>query len=248
VLLIHDLNIFIYKDIISLSWAAAEIFSKVAVHAIEERDQLLVALSGGSTPIKLFRFLASSPFAGSLNWGKMHFFWCDERLVPTDHPESNFGQAFAMLFSKVKIPRGNLHRIRGEIEPVRAVEEYRRELESFRDGKQEWPRFDIVFLGLGADGHTASLFPGEITPEEKKSPVLAVTADYQGRPAARVTLTPLALNSARNVIFMVSGKDKSQAVYETLNGPNNPEIWPAQRILPVEGILIWMMDADASSK
>jgi 6-phosphogluconolactonase len=136
VLLIHDLNIFIYKDIISLSWAAAEMFSKVAEHAIEERDQLLVALSGGSTPIKLFRFLAGSPFAGSLNWGKMHFFWCDERLVPPDHPESNFGQAFEMLFSQVEIPRGNLHRIRGEIEPVQAVEEYRRELESFRDGKQ----------------------------------------------------------------------------------------------------------------
>jgi 6-phosphogluconolactonase len=242
-----DPNLIVFKDANSMSWAGAEMFSKVAEQAIDERDQLLVALSGGSTPFKLFHFLAGPPFAMSLNWGKMHFFWCDERLVPPDHPESNFGQAFKRLFSQVEIPRGNLHRVRGEVEAAQAVEEYRIELGSLSDGKQRWPRFDIVFLGLGADGHTASLFPGKINPEEKKKPMLAVTAEYQGRPVERITLTPLALNYARNVIFMVSGKDKSKAVYETLNGPNNPEKWPAQRIQPVDGKMTWLLDADSAS-
>lgn len=243
----RDPDVIVYGEVGSMSRAAAKMFAQIAELAIEERDQFLVALSGGSTPGNLFQLLAGPPFAQSLPWGEIHFFWCDERLVPPGHPESNFGQAFERLFSRVKIPKGNLHRIRGELTAAQAVEEYRRELESFSDGKLDWPRFDLVFLGLGADGHTASLFPGEITPEEKKSSVLTVKADYQGRPAGRITLTPLALNSARNVIFMVSGKGKVPAVYGTLNGPNNPEKWPAQRIHPVDGRMIWLLDANAAS-
>jgi 6-phosphogluconolactonase len=238
----HDPNVIVYRDVRSMSQAAAEMFGQIADRAMEERKQVLVALSGGSTPKRLFQILSRSPCAQSLPWENLHFFWCDERLVPPDHPQSNFGQAKEWLFSQVSIPGENLHRIQGELAPAQAVEEYRRVLGSFSDGEQKWPRFDLAYLGLGADGHTASLFPGAITPEEEIFPALAVTADYQGRPAGRVTLTPLALNSARNLIFMVSGKDKAHAIYQTLHGEKDLEKWPAQRIQPLDGEVIWLLD------
>ncbi|MBE0410366.1 MAG: 6-phosphogluconolactonase [Anaerolineales bacterium] len=242
-----DSSTIVFKDIGSMSQEAAELFAQNAEIALKERGRVLVALSGGRTPEQLFQLLSKPPYALSIPWEQTHFFWCDERLVPPNHPESNFGQAFRFLFSKVKIPGGNLHRIRGEIDPDQAVEAYREILKSFSDGQQKWPRFDLAFLGLGADGHTASLFPGTINSEEKASPVLAVTADYQERPAWRVTLTPLVFNSARNVIFMVSGKDKAYAVNMTRNGPPEPVRWPAQRIKPVEGKITWLLDDNAAS-
>lgn len=241
-------NVIIYRDVDTLSLAAVEMFTQIADRALRERQWMLVALSGGSTPKRLFQLLSHPPYAQSLAWEQIHFFWCDERLVPPDHPESNFGQAYEWLFSQVKIPGENLHRIRGEVAPAQAAEEYRKLLENFSEGDLKWPRFDSAFLGLGADGHTASLFPGAITPEETSSPVMAVTADYQGRPSGRVTLTPLALNSARNLLFMVSGKDKAHAVSETLNSETNLEKWPAQRIQPIDGRLIWLLDTDAASR
>lgn len=230
-----------------MSQAAVEMLAQIADRAIEERKQVLVALSGGSTPKRLFQILARPPFAQNLPWEKMHFFWCDERLVLPDHPESNFGQASQFLFQQVNIPAENLHRVRGEEPPAQAVEGYLKELASFREGGLKWPRFDVAFLGLGADGHTASLFPGAISPDEDVFPALAVTADYQGRPAGRVTLTPLALNSARNLIFMVSGKDKAHAVHQTLHGEKDLEQWPAQRIQPVDGKATWLLDDQAAS-
>jgi 6-phosphogluconolactonase len=243
----YNANVIVYKNISSLSLAAAEIFIQIAKNAIHDRQRVLVALSGGSTPKRLFRLFSSPPYALSLPWSQIHFFWCDERLVSTNHPESNFGQAFDLLFSQVNIPNENLHRIRGEAIYGQAAEEYSKLLEVFSDGDLNWPRFDLVFLGLGADGHTASLFPGAITPEEKESPVLAVKLNYQDRPVSRITLTPLALNSARNLIFMVSGKDKAHAVIHSLNGPTDLEKWPAQRIQLLDGKLIWLLDDDAAS-
>lgn len=240
-------NVSVFRDADSLSRAAAEIFAQVADRAIPERKRFLVALSGGSTPKQLFQILAGPPYAQRLPWSQIHFFWCDERLVPPDHPESNFGQAFAQLFSLINIPDENLHRVRGEAPSEHAADEYRELLESFSEGDLKWLRFDLAFLGLGADGHTASLFPGAISPEETVSPVLAVTADYQGRPARRITLTPLALNTARNLIFLVTGKDKACAVAETLHGAINLEKWPAQRIQPVDGKAIWLLDDEAAS-
>ena len=239
-----DLRVF--PDVESLSLAAAELFSQVAGRAIAERNRLLVALSGGSTPKRMFQILASPPFAQSLAWQKIHFFWCDERLVPPDHPESNYGQAFAFLFSKINIPAENLHRIRGEDPPAQAAEAYQKELKSFSERNQKWLRFDLVWLGLGADGHTASLFPGVISSEEKLSPVAAAKVNYQDRPAGRITLTPLLLNRARNLVFLVAGKDKAHALRQTLYGSPDLEKWPAQRIMPVDGKLIWLLDEEAA--
>jgi 6-phosphogluconolactonase len=243
-----DQKIMVYKDEQSLSLAAAKIFKEIADKAIEERNRLLIALSGGSTPRTFFRILSRPPYSLSIPWQQCHFFWCDERLVAPDHPESNYGQAFDALFSKVKIPAENLHRIRGEADPAKAVEEYRKILESFGEGNRKWPRFDLALLGLGADGHTASLFPGTIHPEEESYPVMAVSDNYQERPTGRVTLTPLALNSARYLIFLVSGQGKAWAVQETLKESKNPEKWPAQRLQPVEGKILWLVDATAFSK
>ena len=239
-----DLRVF--PDVESLSLAAAELFSQAADRRIAERNRLLVALSGGSTPKRMFQILASPPFAQSLAWQKIHFFWCDERLVPPDHPESNYGQAFELLFSQVAAPKENLHRIPGASPLAQAVEEYSRVLGNFGDVDLKWPRFDLAFLGLGADGHAASLFPGAISPAELDAPVLAVTANYQSRPAERVTLTPIVFKSARNLIFLVSGKDKAHAFYQTVYGPKDLEKWPAQRIMPVAGKLIWLLDKEAA--
>jgi 6-phosphogluconolactonase len=240
-------NVSVYPDVDSLSRAAAEMFSQVADQVIDERKRLLIAISGGSTPKRLFQILSRPPYAQGLAWESIHFFWCDERLVPADHPESNFAQADKWLFSQINIPVENLHRMRGEATPAKAVDEYRRLLESFGEDDLQWPRLDLAFLGLGADGHTASLFPGVFHPEEMSSPVVAVTADYQGRPGGRLTLTPLVLNSARNVIFMVTGKDKANAVSGTLTGLTDLAKWPAQRIRPLDGKLIWMLDDEAFS-
>jgi 6-phosphogluconolactonase len=241
-----DSKVIVHKDENSMSRAAAKMFSEIAASTVQERKRLLVAISGGSTPVRLFQILSRPPYARGIIWDDIHFFWCDERLVPPDHPESNFGQAVEWLFSHINVPVENLHRIRGEATPARAVDEYRKLLENFGDDELKWPRLDIAFLGLGADGHTASLFPGAFHPEEMNSPVVAVTADYQGRPSGRVTLTPLALNSARNVIFMVSGRDKANAVSETLTGLTNLAKWPAQRIRPLDGKLVWMLDDEAA--
>jgi 6-phosphogluconolactonase len=241
-----DSKVIVYRDEYSMSLAAAKMFSEIAVRAVQERKRLLVAISGGSTPKRLFQILSRPPYAQGLVWDNIHFFWCDERLVPADHPESNFGQAVEWLFSHITVPVENLHRMKGEATPAQAVDEYRKLLESFGDDELKWPRFDLTFLGLGADGHTASLFPGAFHPEEMDSPVIGATADYQGRPSRRVTLTPLVLNSARNVIFMVSGKDKANAVSETLTGSTNLAKWPAQRIRPLDGKLVWMLDDEAA--
>ncbi len=236
--------IVIFPDLDSLSLAAAKQFSDTVQTAIKQRGQALVALSGGSTPVRLFHKLAAAPFAEQIPWEAVHFFWCDERCVPPDDPESNFGQANQDLFRPLNLPSENLHRIAGELDPERAVLVYTETLHQFKAPGLNWPIFDLVLLGLGADGHTASLFPGVHLPEQ--TPVLAVTADYQGRPACRITLTPLVLNSARRVIFMVAGAEKAKAVKQALLDPPDPLRYPAQRIQPLHGALDWLVDVAAA--
>jgi 6-phosphogluconolactonase len=234
----------IFPDLDSLSLAATKQFSDAALAAVRQHGQALVALSGGSTPVRLFHRLASAPFSAQIPWEAVHFFWCDERCVPPDDPESNYGQARQVLFGPLNLPEKNLHRIAGELEPEQAALVYTELLGQFKAPGLSWPIFDLVLLGLGADGHTASLFPGAPLPEQ--APVLAVTADYQGRPARRVTLTPLVLNSARQVIFMVAGAEKAEAVKHALLDPPDSLRYPAQRIQPIHGALHWLVDAAAA--
>lgn len=235
----------IFKDIGSLNIAAAEIFVAAAAQAISERGRFLVALSGGSTPAGLYRLLADKPYLERVDWAKAFIFWGDERCVPPDDEGSNYHQAYETLLQHVPIPEANIRRIKGELEPAEASDDYAQTLKRFAAPGLDWPRFDLVLLGMGADGHTASLFPGSQV--EATSPTLPVTAHYQGRPAQRVTLTPPMFNSARVVLFLVTGADKAETMSRVLSDISMPEQYPAQRIHPADGQVIWLVDEAAGN-
>jgi len=235
----------IFDDPEKLSRYAAKLFVEQAAQSIGDRGQFLVALNGGNTPIRLFQLLATD-YRDKVDWSKIHVFWGDERSVPPDDPGSSFGQARELLLSHVPIPDSNIHHIEGELGPVDASKEYSVTLKNFAAPSLDWPRFDLVYLGMGEDGHTASLFPGSsVTVSE---PTIPVIAHYEDRPANRVSLTPIVFNSARMVAFMATGEKKAITLAEVLSDRYNPEYYPAQRIDPKEGKLIWLVDEAAASK
>lgn len=236
----------IFKDSDALSLAAAGIFVEAARQAIAARGRFLVALSGGSTPSGLYRLLAEEPHRKQIVWEKTFVFWGDERCVPPDDPGSNYRQAYETLLQHVSTPDQNVQRIRAELEPDEASVGYAQTLKRFAAAGLDWPRFDLVLLGMGADGHTASLFPG--SPVDPPAPILPVTADYQGRPALRITLTPKVFNNARLALFLVTGADKANTLSRVLNGTDNPEKYPAQRIQPAEGHVGWLVDDAAAQR
>ena len=235
----------IFDDLERLSIHAANLFSEQAARSILERDQFLIALNGGGTPTRLFQLLATD-FRDKIEWAKVHVVWGDERCVPPDDPGSSYGQARELLLSRVPIPESNIHRIKGELTPVGAAKEYSLLLKEYASPPFDWPRFDLVYLGMGEDGHTASLFPG--SPVNVTEAALPVTAHYQDRPANRVTLTQLVFNSARMIVFMATGEKKAITLAEVLSDRYNPELYPAQRIDPKDGELIWLVDDGAAGK
>lgn len=239
------LEIRIFKDLEKLSKDAAILFIEKAADSITERGRFLVALNGGGTPARLFSMLASD-YKDKVDWQNVHVFWGDERCVPTDDPGSSYGQARELLLSRVPIPEANIHRVRGELNPAEASKEYSDILREYANPPLHFPRFDLVYLGMGEDGHTASLFPG--SPVDVSEPTVPVTAQYQDRPANRVSLTPVVFNQARTVAFMATGEKKAITLAEVLSDRYNPELYPAQRISPREGDLIWLVDEDAASK
>ena len=178
----------------------------------------------------------------------MHFFWGDERLVPPDDTGSNYYHAAQLLLDQVHVPAENIHRVKGELSSEAAVLDYTAQLQSFTTGQRSWPRFDLVLLGLGSDGHTASLFPGSPGKDGPEMAVKAVTANYEDRPSQRLTLTPTVFNDARHVLFLVTGANKAEAAAAVLEGPYDPEQWPAQRIQPSAGIITWLIDNAAAAK
>jgi 6-phosphogluconolactonase len=234
----------VFPDGASLAAAAAERFVYLAGKAVAERGRFGVALSGGSTPKATYARLAADENAARVDWPRVHVFWGDERCVPPDHPGSSFRMAREALLDQVPLPEGNLHRVRGELDPEEAAQAYALELGAFFGA--EWPSFDLILLGVGSDGHTASLFPGSPALDERRHPVVAVTAHYEDRPAQRVSLTLPAVNAARQVIFLVAGASKAGIVSAVLEGP--PGRYPAQLIQPAAGKLAWMMDAPAASQ
>ena len=235
----------IFDDLEKFSRYAANLFVEQAVQSIAERGQFLVALNGGSTPMRLFQLLAND-YREKVDWNKVHTFWGDERCVPPDDAGSSYGQARNILLSHVSIPDLHIHRIKGELEPVEASKDYSILLKEFASPPLDWPRFDLVYLGMGEDGHTASLFPG--SPINVSASTMPVMAHYQDRPANRVTLTPIVFNSARMVAFMATGEKKAITLAEVLSDRYNPELYPAQRIDPKNGKLIWLVDVDVASK
>jgi len=238
-------DIRIFKDLENLSRHAAELFIEQATRSIEVRGRFLVALNGGSTPTRLFQLLATE-YQNKVEWSKVHIFWGDERCVPPDDPGSSYGQARDALLSHVPIPDSNIHRVNTDLQPAEASKDYSRTLSGFASPPFGFPRFDVVYLGMGEDGHTASLFPG--SPVDVIEPTLPVTAQYQDRPANRVTLTQLVFNQAHIIVFMATGEKKAVTLAEVLSDRYNPELYPAQRIDPKDGELIWLVDEDAASK
>ncbi len=235
----------IFKGMEELSHDAAEIFVECASQSIRERGRFLVALNGGNTPVRLFQLLANE-YRDKADWSMVHVFWGDERCVPPEDPGSSYGQARELLLRRVPIRDSNVHRVKGELGPVEASREYSFTLRDFASPPFDFPRFDLVYLGMGEDGHTASLFPG--SPVEVTGPTVPVTAHYQDRPANRVSLTPIVLNHARGIAFMVAGDKKAATLREVLSDRYNPELYPAQRIEPKAGKLLWLVDDDAASK
>jgi 6-phosphogluconolactonase len=238
-------DIRIFKSIKDISRSAAAMFAEQSAKAIRERGRFLAALNGGSTPAGTFQLLANE-FRDKVDWRGVHVFWGDERCVPASDLKSCYGQARDLLLRHVPIPESNVHRIAGELSPVEAAKGYSKVLQKFASPPLEWPRFDLVFLGMGEDGHTASLFPGSTI--DVTEPVFPVTGHYQDRPARRVTLTPPVFNSARRVVFMAAGEKKAATLAEVLSDRYNPEHYPAQRIHPKDGELIWLVDEDAAGK
>jgi 6-phosphogluconolactonase len=237
----------IFSTLDDLYQTVADHYAEVIRQAVQSRGEAYVALSGGSTPQKLYELLARPPYQTAIPWGIIHFYWGDERCVPPEHPESNFGQVKKILFDHVPVREENIHRVHGELPPENAVQNYLRELAKKGTHEQPWPTMDYTLLGMGVDGHTASLFPSKENPEEKTSPVITASADYLDRPAERVTLTPLVFNTSRNVVFLVTGADKAIALSAVLNGPYDPIKFPAQRIRPTIGKLTWMVDSLAAN-
>ncbi|HVO43746.1 MAG TPA: 6-phosphogluconolactonase [Aggregatilineales bacterium] len=234
-----------YPDAQALARAAAEQFVTLGSAAIAGAGRFSVALSGGSTPQAMFNLLATEPFVKRIEWARVHLFWGDERCVPPDHPDSNYRMTREALLDKIAIPAANVHRMRGEVDPVQAVAEYAEGLRAFF-GMANFPHFDLVLLGMGDDGHTASLFPGTAAIHESNAWVIA---PYVAKVSMwRMTLTPPVLNAARQIRFLVAGAGKADRLADVLNGPYQPDTLPAQIVKPTGGELVWMVDAAAASK
>lgn len=217
---------------------------RMAEESIALDSRFSIALSGGSTPKMLYELLASEPYRARIDWTKVEILFGDERCVPPDHPESNFRMAQEALLSKVPIPGDNIYRMHGEIDPQEAAKEYGEMLkEKFRDGG-----LDLVLLGMGDDGHTASLFPGTKAVNETKHRVVANYAEHSTTGKSwRITMTAPFINRSRNVLILVVGAGKAQRLRDVLEGPPDPQRFPIQLIQPVSGRLTWLLDIAAAS-
>jgi 6-phosphogluconolactonase len=246
------LNVEVLPDASILADAAAQRFVDAANAAIQARGEFTVALSGGSSPRSVYARLATTPLVSSVDWSRVHVLWGDERCVPPEHESSNYRMARETLLDHVPIHEANVHRIRGEDDPVAAALSYERVLRSVLRTPIGSPRtapgyrFDLVLLGLGTDGHTASLFPGGTS---LRATAQWVAAEYVDAVSMwRVTLTAMVINAAAEVAFMVSGDGKANMVRQVLEGSRRPDELPAQLIVPSTGRVRWLLDAQAASE
>lgn len=247
VTLTNNNEIYILPNLKDLFLQVAEDFIHRAIAAVENRGEFTVVLSGGNTPKLLLTTLveAETKFH-KIPWGKIKFFFGDERYVPLDNIESNYHMAYEYLFSKVPVLMDNIYRIPTEFSnPSLAAKEYERTLYSvFQLKKNQFPKFDLVYLGLGEDGHTASLMPGSRFKKHR----LVVALWLKKTNKYRITLTPACINHAANVVFLVTGANKASAVREVLEGPLIPELYPAQLIHCLNSRTLWYLEKAAASK
>jgi 6-phosphogluconolactonase len=240
-------EILVGTDIEETARIAAGQFSVLARKVAADNGVVNAALAGGNTPRRLYQLLAAEPFAGLIPWNCIHFFWGDERNVPPGHPESNYSMARESLFAHVPVPPAHIHRIpTGDGTAIEAADLYERVLREKLPIANGLPRFDYVLLGLGANGHTASLFPNRSTLHERQRLVIADHVDEVN--SWRVTLTAPILNNAAQVTFLVVGEGKASVIVQVLDGPRNPEATPAQLIVPAHGTLTWILDSAAAGR
>jgi 6-phosphogluconolactonase len=233
----------IFKDYETLSRAAAELFAECARRAVQNHGRFVVALSGGNTPKRAFEILALAPLRDSIDWSRIEVFWSDERCVPPGDSRRNSLSARRRLLDRVPIPADRIHPIEGLDSPSQAAAEYENQIRGIFG--ENPPHFDLIFLGLGQDGHTASLFPYSDILEDKHRWVRGVQAG-ESQPD-RVSFTPVLINQAAVVAFLVSGEQKSSIVREIQLGPREPNRLPAQNIRSQYGKTVWLLDRKAAS-
>jgi len=236
-------EIIICRDAAALARSAAGQFTARAAESIARAGRFAVALSGGSTPRAVYSLLASPEFRRRIDWPRIHLFWGDERCVPPDHPDSNFRMVRETLLAEAGIPPENIHRMMGEQEPAAAAAAYEAALRKFFSAAER-PRFDLILLGLGEDGHTASLFPGSAALSEDKRWV--AVAYVERLRAHRLTLTFPVINAAAQVTFLVSGASKHAIVKQLLGAGAEAADFPAAKVRPVDGKLTWLITQDAA--
>jgi 6-phosphogluconolactonase len=237
-------NVRIFQSSAALAKAAADLMIKISKQAIESRGRFVLSLSGGTTPESLFILLAKPPYRDQILWNKTFIFWGDERFVPSDDKRNNAGKARALLLDHIDIPAININPIPVDTKPDEAAKNYEAVIANFF-GKEP-PRFDLIFLGLGEDGHTASLFPGTDVVFENSRLVKEVYLTEQH--TFRITMTPALINQAHNITFLVEGEKKIEILKTVLSSPQQPEKFPAQVIHPEDGNLYWYVDKKAAAR
>lgn len=237
----------VYSDHRALFQAAAEHFSEIANSAVAAHGIFFVALAGGNTPRELYLLLAQPAWRSRVPWEKAHIFFGDERCVPPEHPDSNYRMAREVLLEALSLPEQNIHRMAGEQEPHAAALAYQQEIRRvFSIAGDKLPRFDLILLGLGSDGHTASLFPGTAALHEKEKLVVANYVDKLN--SFRLTLTLPVLNNAQHIMFLAVGDNKANILHEIFEMPDRPIKYPAELVRPTNGTVIWLLDRAAANK
>jgi 6-phosphogluconolactonase len=244
-------KITIYPDNESLISGTADFIADLAIQAISERGRFTLSLSGGNTPRPVYARLATTGYRGRIDWPKVQIFFGDERCVPLDDSRSNYLMVRTALLDQVPLPADNIHRIRGEKVPEKAAADYNEALQRIFGGDPVTggpppEGFDLILLGMGDNGHTASLFPGLAAVTEPRRWVMAQYVEVVGM--WRVTMTPVIINTARQVLFLVSGAQKAEMLQRVLEGPYQPVVLPSQIIKPASGELYWLLDQPAAAK
>lgn len=240
------MNLEVFNDSDYLCLGLAEWITSLIEETLTRKERFSLVLSGGNTPKKLHLLLATSPYRERINWKKIHVFWGDERAVPFEDERNNARMAFDTLLDKVDVPRNQIHIMDTTLSPESAAKQYEEILSKyFGTSVLPFQTFDLVLLGMGEDGHTLSLFPGERVIHEEK---LWVTSFFlKAQHMQRITLTKNIVNQADHIVFMISGKEKASALHEVLQGERNPDRYPSQNIIPTHGELHFFIDEAAAS-
>jgi 6-phosphogluconolactonase len=241
----RGIRVQVLPDLEAMSLQAVCLFVEISKGTLAQREKFVAALSGGTTPRRFYHLMGSAPYREKVDWGRVHLFWADERCVPKEDQASNFKIVFDALLSVVPIPGKNIHAMRTGEGPEQGARQYEEELRTFF-GSRGAPVFDLILLGMGEDGHTASLFPGSHVLQERSRLVVPV---YLGEPRKdRITLTLPVLNQARHILFLVAGHSKARAVRAILGKGDERKHYPAGLVHPVEGQVVWLMDEEAASE